>query len=183
LRNLKFTKKFLAVFMLLVYVIMLQPTSAFSSDYSSVISSRLKNAIVLCVDTPKAYVGSNIFKYKINGDSITKEAQTNFSYNDFERDPLDTPIFVLEDKGIIICKTKVFSTSTLQNTGIMTFDENIYMVSPDSTRAIGKIKAYNINTRSVEAQLTKSQCIPLFYDNQGILNGLSGNSLVRNILQ
>ncbi|WP_010246700.1 stalk domain-containing protein [Acetivibrio cellulolyticus] len=127
--------------------------------------------------------GSNIFKYNINGDTITKEAQTNFSYSDFSRDPLDTPILVLEDKGIVICKTKVFSTSTLQSTGVMTFDENIYMVNPDSTQAIGKTKVYNIGTRSVEAQLTKSQCTPLFYDNQGILNALSGNSLVRNVLQ
>lgn len=129
------------------------------------------------------YAGTNIFKYKINGDTITKELQTDFSYSDFSRDPLDTPILVIEDKGIIICKTKVFSASTLQGTGVMTFDENIYMVNPDSTQAIGKTKVYNISNRSLDAQLTKSQCTPLFYDNQGILNALSGNSLVRNILQ
>lgn len=129
------------------------------------------------------YAGTNIFKYKINGDTITKELQTDFSHSDFSRDPLDTPILVMEDKGIIICKTKVFSTSTLQSTGVMTFDEDIYLVNPDNTQAISKTKVYNISNRSVEAQLIKSQCTPLFYDNQGVLNALSGNSLVRNVLQ
>ncbi|MEC1375869.1 S-layer homology domain-containing protein [Heyndrickxia oleronia] len=91
---------------------------------------------------------SNIYKYSIDGDKLTAVDNTNNRYPDLDRDPLDAPIILLEDKNLVISKTHMFDANDLSLLNI--FPEPIYAASSDLNIAVGKNGVYNLtNTLQV----------------------------------
>lgn len=114
------------------------------------------------------WAGSYIHKYLIEDSNITNAGTSNSNYpTGMDRDPLDTPIILLEEQNKIICKNKVFDTESLSE--IHTFDENIYGVSKDGTLALGKSGIYSVSDYTNIAETVKESLDIAFFDNNRCL--------------
>lgn len=122
--------------------------------------------------------GSNVYAYSINGNTFTKIAESQLGYPNMSRDPLDTPIILLEDKGLIICKDKVLNANTLELIG--SFPEAIYAISPSGDTAIGKNGSYDLTNYQKVETLSLGTAKAIFYDNNGIMYYIKDNTLYSN---
>ncbi|KAI7265885.1 hypothetical protein KC345_g8362 [Hortaea werneckii] len=119
--------------------------------------------------------GSNVFAYSVNGNSVTKLGQSSLGYPNFGRDPLDTPVLLLEDQGKLVVKNKVFDPSDLSQV-IATLPEPIYAVNAAGTLLVGKYGIYDAaNYQKVET-LSLGAATGIFFSPDGklyyFLNGV-----------
>lgn len=121
--------------------------------------------------------GSDVYAYSINGGgtSYTQIDKTVLGYPNMSRDPLDTPIFLVEDKGIIIAKDKVLNLADLELKGSLA--EPIFAVSPDGSKAVGKAGIYDLSTYAKIESISLSGARELFYDKNSNLHYLMGDVL------
>lgn len=121
--------------------------------------------------------GSNVYAYSINGTTFTKTDQSQLGYPNMSRDPLDTPILILEDKELVIAKDKVFNINDLAQV-VGEFPEAIYAVSPSGDTVVGKNGIYDLNSYQKIETLSLETAIKIFYDNSGTLYYLINNTLL-----
>lgn len=120
--------------------------------------------------------GSDVYAYSISGTTFTKTDQSQLGYPNMGRDPLDTPILLLEGKGIVIAKDKVFSINDLSQV-VGEFPEAIYAVSPSGDTVVGKNGVYDVNSYQKIETLSLETAIKIFYDYSGTLYYLIDNTL------
>jgi S1-C subfamily serine protease len=89
------------------------------------------------------WAGSNIYKYSIDGNTLTEVDKTNLGYSSLYRDPLDAPIILLEDREQLISKQHLFDSKDLSVINI--FPETILAASSELNIAVGTNGAYNLN--------------------------------------
>ncbi|WP_052085707.1 cell wall-binding repeat-containing protein [Clostridium sp. HMP27] len=124
---------------------------------------------------------SEIAKYLTDGDKITEIEKSNIGYTSTNeklsmyRDPLDTPIMVLEKKGLIICKDKVFNINNLSKP-IRSFNEPIYAVDEDRSIAVGKSRIYNLDTMET-VRYMPNYSNNIFFDKDGKLHFFTGKDM------
>jgi hypothetical protein len=91
--------------------------------------------------------GTDIYMYSIGQNTFTPAGQSGIGYPTLLRDPLDTPLLILPDTGIIICKKNVFKLNDLTKI-VYTFPEAIYAVNAQETIAAGKHSIFHYDTNS-----------------------------------
>lgn len=112
--------------------------------------------------------GSDVYANSINGSTFTQVDKSVLGYPNMLRDPLDTPIFLLETAGLVIAKNKVFDMNDL--TVVKgSFAEPIYAVSTASGTAVGKTGIYNLSNYQKLETLSLSAAKEIFYGNNGVL--------------
>ena len=116
--------------------------------------------------------GSDVYKYEISGDNLVKIDETGIGYPNFARDPLDTPIILLENQNSLICKNYIFNLNNLREIK-RTFEEPIYAVNDSQTLAVGKKSAYSlIDDKRYELNLQldpmKDDCILYVTDDNNL---------------
>lgn len=89
-------------------------------------------------------VNSGIKKYEIGSTNFTEVDSYLPYYTELHRDPLDTPIILLEDEELIIFKNKVLKMNNL-NENYDTFSESIYAINPTRTIAASNTGIYLLN--------------------------------------
>lgn len=124
---------------------------------------------------------SQLIKYSLDGDKLSQVAISNLSYPmpeelGFDRDPLDTPIIILEDKGLLICKDKAFTLNYLAEP-IKNFDEPIYAVDEKRNLAVGSTKIYNLDTMEVVRSMPGHSTNSMFFDKDGKLHLFNGKDM------
>nr|WP_275695479.1 S-layer homology domain-containing protein [Fredinandcohnia sp. SECRCQ15] len=97
------------------------------------------------------WAASYIMKYSIDGNNLIEDGRADVDYPYLTRDPLDSPIILLEDKNLLISKACIFDSGDLSLLNI--FPEPIYAASSDLNIVVGKNGAYRLhNTLKVEAK-------------------------------
>jgi hypothetical protein len=119
-------------------------------------------------------LASNVFKYSIVGNTYT---QTNVTNLDLGRDPLDSPILLLDNKDAFICKKYMFKNSDLSNT-VLTFPEPIYAVNAAKNVGIGRNGIYDLTTALKISTADFSNAESLFFDKNNTLFFVRDNVLV-----
>ncbi|NJJ41699.1 S-layer homology domain-containing protein [Paenibacillus apii] len=112
--------------------------------------------------------GSNVFTYSVSGNSLTELGQSNLGYPDFLRDPLDTPVLLLEGQGKLVVKNKVFDLSDVSKV-IGTLPEPIYAVNSTGELLVGKNGVYDSATYQKVEALSLGQATEIFFDQNGKL--------------
>ncbi|MEK5253266.1 hypothetical protein NST74_07380 [Paenibacillus sp. FSL F4-0125] len=126
------------------------------------------------------FAGSDVYAYSIYGDgSFVKVDQSNLGYPNMDRDPLDTPILLVESQGMIIAKNKVFKMNNLQEV-IGTFPELIYAVDVVNHTALGKKGIYDLTSFQKVQTINLADATNIFYDDKGNLYYFINNSLFIN---
>ena len=121
---------------------------------------------------------SSVREVTVTDDLYGAFAQTDktvVSYPQFTRDPLDTPVIVLEDRGWVIAKNHIFAMDDLKTT-IAVLPEPIYAVSPDGTRLVGKNGVYDAAT--FQKVHTVSLGKEIFFGPDGTLYHILNNRLL-----
>jgi len=121
---------------------------------------------------------SSVREVTVAGSVYGNFAQTDetvVSYPQFTRDPLDTPVILLEDRGWVIAKNHIFAMDDLKTT-IAVLPEPIYAVSPDGTRLVGKNGVYDAAT--FEKVQTVSLGKEIFFGSDGTLYHILNNRLL-----
>ncbi len=119
--------------------------------------------------------GSDVYAYSI-GTTYTKIDESQIGYPDMKRDPLDTPVLLLEDLGIVIVKDKVFNSNDLLQL-IHTFPESIYAVNVSENIAVGKNGVYDLSTYQLVESLSLDVAKEMFFDNNGNFYYIEDNTL------
>lgn len=119
---------------------------------------------------------SDVIKYLIDGDKISQVQTSNLGYSSMERDPLDTPIMVLENKGLIICKDKAFNLNNLSQQ-VRTFSEPIYAVDEDRNLAVGRTRIFNLDTGNAARYMPNHTNNNVFFDKNGKLHFFIRNNM------
>lgn len=123
------------------------------------------------------WAGSYINKYFITDSGLTAAGTSNQEYDSstgMPRDPLDTPIMLIEDSNKLICKNKVFDTNNLNE--LNTFSENIYAVDADGTLAVGKSGIYRLSDYTKIADTSIGSADKIFFDNKNCLYYIGNSS-------
>jgi S1-C subfamily serine protease len=96
------------------------------------------------------WAGSDVYKYSIDGNTIVEADRTDIGYSGMLRDPMDTPLLLLEDHEQLISKQYLFDTKDLSV--INMFPEPIYAAASDLNIAVGKGGTYYLhNTLEVNS--------------------------------
>ncbi|KZL89629.1 cell wall-binding repeat-containing protein [Clostridium magnum] len=122
------------------------------------------------------FAGSNVFKYSIDGDKLNEVGQSNLGYPNLNRDPLDTPVIVLEGQGKIVYKDKVFNLNNLTELKRI-FSEPIYAVDEKNNLAVGKTKIYNLETGEAVRFMPNHSTSNMFFDKAGKLHFFNGKDM------
>lgn len=122
------------------------------------------------------FAGSNVFKYSIDGDKLNEVGQSNLGYPNLNRDPLDTPVIVLEGQGKIVYKDKVFNLNNLTELKRI-FSEPIYAVDEKNNLAVGKTKIYNLETGEAVRFMPNHSTNNMFFDKAGKLHFFNGKDM------
>jgi DNA-binding beta-propeller fold protein YncE len=121
------------------------------------------------------YAGSNVLKYSVSGNSLTKLGETSLSYQDLDRDPVDTPILLLEAQGKLIVKNKVFDPNDLSQV-IGTLPEPVYAVNAAGTLLVGRKGIYDAATYQKVETLSLGAATEIYFSPDGqlyyFLNGV-----------
>ncbi|WP_284643531.1 S-layer homology domain-containing protein [Paenibacillus silviterrae] len=120
--------------------------------------------------------GTDVYEISVSGSTLTQSARSQIGYPNFLRDPLDTPMLVLEEQGVVIAKNRVLRKTNLNET-VTLLPEAIYGVSPDRTKLVGKTGIYDAVTYQKLQPLSLSGASHIFYVND-ILYYMIGNSLL-----
>lgn len=81
---------------------------------------------------------------------------------------MDTPILLLEDKGLIICKKQVLNASNLKQV-YNTFSEDIYAVDNTGRLAVSKKKIYLMKNYQPVDVVPIQDADAYFFDKRGVL--------------
>jgi len=96
------------------------------------------------------YAGSEIFHARFDGNEMINLDRTDFTYGNrdqFQRDPLDTPIFLDVVSKRLIAKRAVFDNGNLERAVfIFPLGEEIYAVDWNRNLAASKKAIYDLNT-------------------------------------
>lgn len=122
------------------------------------------------------FAGSDVHAYSIDGTTFTSVGQSQIGYPDFERDPLDTPVLLLEEQGWLIAKNKILNMSDL--TLANELPEPIYAVDASGGVLVGKSGMYDLNTLQQIETLTLGSATEIFFDRNGILHYIEDNVLI-----
>lgn len=122
------------------------------------------------------FAGSNVFKYSIDGDKLNEIAESNIGYPNLNRDPLDTPVIVLEEQGKIVYKDKVFNLNNLTELKRI-FTEPIYAVDEKNNLAVGKTKIYNLETGEAVRLMPNHSTNTMFFDKSNRLHFFNGKNM------
>ncbi|MDQ0871751.1 hypothetical protein QFZ77_000410 [Paenibacillus sp. V4I3] len=112
--------------------------------------------------------GSNVFAYSVSGNSVTKSGQSNLSYPNFLRDPLDTPVLLLERQGKLVVKNKVLNLNDVTQV-ISTLPEPIYAANATGELLVGKNGIYSAATYQKVDTLALGTATEVFFDQNGML--------------
>lgn len=112
--------------------------------------------------------GSNVFVYSVSGNSVTKTGQSNLSYPNFLRDPLDTPVLLLKDQGKLVVKNKVLDLNDVTQV-ISTLPEPIYAANATGELLVGKNGIYSAVTYQKVDTLALGTATEIFFDQNGML--------------
>ncbi|MDT3427669.1 hypothetical protein J2Z22_003232 [Paenibacillus forsythiae] len=121
--------------------------------------------------------GSNVFAYSVSGNSVTKLGQSNLGYPNFLRDPLDTPVIVLESQGKLVVKNKVFDLNNVSQV-IGTLPEPIYAANSTGELLVGKNGIYDAATYQKVEALSLGSATEIFFDRNGKLYYLVNGALM-----
>lgn len=121
-------------------------------------------------------VGSGVIKYSIDGDKFNEVQKSNLEYPDLNRDPLDTPVMLLEDQGKLVYKDKVFDLNNLGQLKRI-FKEPIYAVDGKNNLAVGKIKIYKLDTGEAVRFMPNHSTNNMFFDKGGKLHFFNGKDM------
>ncbi|WP_186429183.1 cell wall-binding repeat-containing protein [Clostridium sp. BSD9I1] len=127
------------------------------------------------------FVYSQLIKYSLDGNKLTQVEISKAGYPMDEklmlnREPLDTPNIILEDKGLLICKDKAFTLNYLAEP-IKSFDEPIYAVDEKRNLAVGSTKIYNLDTMEVVRSMPGHSTNSMFFDKDGKLHLFNGKDM------
>ena len=106
---------------------------------------------------------SYISKYAVGSTNITSIGTSTSDYPTMSRDPLDSPIMLIDEQNKLLTKNKVFDTNNF--TELNTFAEDIYAVSLDGTFAAGKNGVYKLSDYQKAADTLKNGSDMMFFDN------------------
>ncbi|KQX60818.1 S-layer homology domain-containing protein [Paenibacillus sp. Root444D2] len=112
--------------------------------------------------------GSNVFAYSVSGNSVTKSGESSLSYPNFLRDPLDTPVLLLEGQGKLVVKNKVLDINNVAQV-ISTLPEPIYAVNATGELLVGKNGIYSSVTYQKVDTLALGTATEIFFDQNGML--------------
>lgn len=84
-----------------------------------------------------------ITRCRIDGDHVVPIERTDPGDYEIQRDPVDAPMIMLEDKGLLISKDDIFDMNDIKNR-VAEFDEPIYAVDSEHRIAIGKNSIYSL---------------------------------------
>lgn len=111
--------------------------------------------------------GSDVYNYSIKGNTFTRVAKSNLGYGGLDRDPLDTPVILLEDRDLLICKNKVFGMNDLTQV-VATFPEPIYAVDTVRDLAVGKTGTYRLSDSTAIAYVPVKNADTTFFGDDGL---------------
>lgn len=60
--------------------------------------------------------GTDVYEISVSGSTLAQSARSQIGYPNFLRDPLDTPMLVLEEQGVVIAKNRVLRRTNLNET-------------------------------------------------------------------
>jgi hypothetical protein len=112
--------------------------------------------------------GSNVLAYSVSGNTITQTGNAGLSYPNFSRDPLDTPVLLLEGQGKLVVKNKVLNLNDLTQ-AFGTLPEPIYAANADGTLLVGKTGIYDAATYQKIDALSLGAATEIFFDPNGKL--------------
>lgn len=122
---------------------------------------------------------TDVYEISIASTPFKQTGRSSVGYPDnFSRDPLDTPILLLEDRGLVIAKDRILNQNQLNQT-IVVLPEPIYAVSPDGKTFIGKNGLYDANSYQKLQSISLSGARNIFFAN-GKLYYLNGSSLMQS---
>jgi hypothetical protein len=90
------------------------------------------------------YAGSDVFRYEQIESGFNQIDRAGLSYPGYKRDPLDTPIIIVEKKKWIVSKNYVLNMENLKQK-YYKFDEDLYAVDFNGTYAVSKKSIYNMD--------------------------------------
>ncbi len=128
------------------------------------------------------WAGSNVYKYKVAENGFSLADESKIGYPEMLRDPLDSPLFLLEDKGMLIYKHHALDMNDL-NQVIGRFPETIYAVDEKSGIAAGKNGTYHLETFEKVESYSLSEAKALFFDGHGTLYSVKDHFLIPLILE
>ncbi|WP_261303842.1 S-layer homology domain-containing protein [Paenibacillus andongensis] len=112
--------------------------------------------------------GSNVLAYSVSGNSVTKSGESSLSYPNFLRDPLDTPVLLLENQGKLVVKNKVLDLNNVAQV-ISTLPEPIYAASANGELLVGKNGIYSAATYQKVDSLALGTATEIFFDQNRML--------------
>ncbi|OCT15828.1 hypothetical protein A8709_09370 [Paenibacillus pectinilyticus] len=119
---------------------------------------------------------SDVYKVSIGSMPFTQVDRSQVRYPDeLDRDPLDTPMLLLENRDLVIAKDHILNKNNLSET-VKVMPEPIYAVSPDGNTLVGKNGLYDAHTYQKLQSLSLTGAKYFFYAN-GKLYYLIGNTL------
>jgi hypothetical protein len=121
--------------------------------------------------------GSNVLAYSVSSNTITQTGNAGLSYPNFSRDPLDTPVLVLEGQGKLVVKNKVLNLNDLTQV-LVTLPEPIYAANATGTLLVGKTGIYDAATYQKVDALSLGAATEIFFDPNGKLYYFVNGALV-----
>ncbi|TYQ17022.1 UNVERIFIED_CONTAM: dockerin type I repeat protein [Acetivibrio alkalicellulosi] len=95
------------------------------------------------------WAGSYISRYSIEEDAIELIETSDKEYgNGMYKNPLDTPILISEERGIVVCKNMLFDINDFSES-LYDFGEDIYAINKAGTLAVSKKNVYNLMDNSI----------------------------------
>lgn len=119
--------------------------------------------------------GTDVYEISIASLPYTQTSRSNIGYPDFKRDPLDTPLLILEDRGLVIAKNRVLNKDQLDQT-VAVLPEPIYAVSMDGKTLAGKNGLYDAQTYQKLQSISLSGARYIFFANNKLYY-LDGSTL------
>jgi YVTN family beta-propeller protein len=89
------------------------------------------------------YAASDVFRYEVGDTDVEQMDKAGLKYPSFGRDPLDTPIMIVKQKNLLVCKKYVLNMNNLSQK-YYEFDEDLYAVDNNGKYAVSKKSIYEL---------------------------------------
>jgi len=120
-------------------------------------------------------ISSGITKYSIGNNSFQQVDKFLDHTMEYISQPYSSPMFLLESKGMLLCKDRAFNTNSLSQT-LVKYPDYVNSVDADSKYAAGYTFVFDISNGKVVRTLPNGSK-SLFFDKNGLLFFLTGTKI------
>ena len=121
-------------------------------------------------------ISSGIIKYSIGNNSFQQVDRFMDQTMEYLSLPYNSPMFLLESKGMLLCKDRAFNANSLSQT-LVKYPDYVHAVDSDSKYAAGNQYIFDISNGNIVRRIPDEGSRALFFDKNGMLFYVHGTTI------